>query len=101
MPNDANVRFTFSNSRSSWIELGQIKLFGPTDLAITTGEEEIEAGKFSTETWYVFEPATGTEAEECLRATRATTPSGYYVDSWVMGVPKTECCREGNSLNQA
>lgn len=86
---------------SHWVQLGQIELFGPTAAAIQTGKDEITEGKISTEDWWVFTAATATDAEECVKASRTTTTSGYYVDSSVLDVPKSECCLQGNALDQA
>jgi len=84
------------------MQLGQIKLFGPSAADITTGENEIANGDYSTEDWYVYTASDAAGAgEECIKASRTTTTSGYYVDSSVMDVPKAECCAAGTTLDQA
>jgi hypothetical protein len=84
------------------MQLGQIELFGPSAIERTTGEIEIANGDFSTEDWYVYTaPDAAGDGEECIKASRTTTNSGYYVDSSVMDVPKAECCAAGTTLDQA
>jgi hypothetical protein len=69
--------------------LSNIKLFGPTQAAIDIGQNEMANGWFTTEVWWVYTaPDTNGDGEECIRADRTTTHSGYYWDSSVITVPK-------------
>jgi hypothetical protein len=95
-----DLRFTFRNPFGI-TELTAIELFGPSAAAVQTGKDEIANGDFSTENWWVFTEASAGEAEECVKASRTTTTSGYYVASSVMDVPKSECCQAGTTLEQA
>jgi hypothetical protein len=95
-----DLRFTFRNPFGI-TDLTAIELFGPSAAAVQTGKDEIANGDFSTENWWVFTEELAGEAEECVKASRTTTTSGYYVASSVMDVPKSECCQAGTTLEQA
>jgi len=100
------LKFSFKNE-SPETQINQIELFGPDQDAIDLAETEIANGEFVTEEWWVYGEATGAEADasgevalQCVRASRTTTTSGWYVESGVMDVPKAECCRVGNAMDE-
>ena len=89
------IRFSFDN-KYQHTELNQIELFGHSAEVQQKCDEEVAAGSFTREEWFVYDD------DRCVRAERASAkPSGCLVESWNFDVPKAECCRAGTTIGDA